>query len=100
MRKTLASVVGSLLGITKPVPRAEPKGGVTFHFIPMNHLGSYLDGRRVRGNVTAYVTGFNRGRPYSSGLNGERAVARRLKQIEAGSLRVQNGLCEFGWVGQ
>lgn len=27
-----------------------------------------------------------------AGLNGPRAVARRLRQIEAGSLRVQNGL--------
>lgn len=29
---------------------------------------------------------------FTDGLNGKRAVARRLRQIEAGSLRVENGL--------
>lgn len=33
-------------------------------------------------------------RARDTGLNGPRAVARRRRQIEAGSLRVENGLCQ------
>lgn len=48
---------------------------------PYDPRVSYGGGRGRKGNSLAH-----------HGLNGPRAVARRLRQIEAGSLRVQNGL--------
>lgn len=48
---------------------------------------AWKTGRRYSGYVSPRTTTY-----FPAGLNGKRAVARRLRQIERGSLRVENGL--------
>lgn len=48
--------------------------------------------RRGGHRSVSYQPRWNGGKSYPAGLNGPRAVARRLRQIEAGQLRLENGL--------
>jgi len=59
--------------------------GISAPMIPSRDLQRFPRNSYQAPKVTTY---------FPAGLNGKRAVARRLRQIEAGSLRVENGLCQ------
>jgi len=73
---------------------AEPNVGMTGEFFAMlMKLGVFASAERANRRYNRATKRHNRNSMYSaSGLNGERAMERRRRQIAAGSLRAENGL--------
>lgn len=73
---------------------AEPNVGITAAFFSMlQKLGIFAQAERENRKYDRVAKRQRRNSMYSeSGLNGERAMARRRRQIANGSLRRENGL--------